>query len=170
MKKLIALYHQSLLLKLLVFLLSALFIIFLFSDFVLDKFIQNTVLWYKLQVYRWIIIPVLLTFMVFLILRRPFRLYKQSIQNYQSVQKNYRFVVDSLIDDYFFYRHELNKPFVYLSSSVTNVLGYTKVDFINNYVKYGAAELYHNVFERHISFVQQNIKPPRARNSIKRCI
>ncbi|MCX7862449.1 MAG: PAS domain S-box protein [Bacteroidales bacterium] len=160
MKKLIALYHQSLFLKLLVFFISAIFIILLFSDFVLDEFVQNTVLWYKIQVYRWIIIPIFLTIIVYLILQRPFKLYKENIQNLQSVQKNYRFVVDSLIDDYFFYRHERDKPFIYLSSSITNVLGYTKIDFINNYQKYGAGELYKNVFEKHESYVQQNLKPP----------
>ncbi len=159
MKKFIALYQQSLLLKVLSFLLFTLLIIFVFSDFVLDKFVQNTVLWYKLQIYRWVIIPVLLTIIVFFILRPSFKQYKQVQENLNSVQKNYRFVVDNLIDDYFFYRHEKGKPFVYLSSSITNVLGYTKTDFINNYTKYGAAGLYENVFEKHKDYIQHNLKP-----------
>ncbi len=160
MKKLIALYHQSLVLKLIVFLLSSLFIIFLFSDYVIDAFVQNTVLWYKIQLYRWIIIPILLTVVVFLILRRPFKQYKKSIEDYTYIQKNYRFVIDNLIDDYFFYRHEPGKPFVYISSSVTNVLGFTKTDFIINYQKYGAGELYDGIFEKHKSYIEHQIKPP----------
>lgn len=167
MKKFLALYHQSLLLKLIVFFISSLLVVFIFSDFVIDAMVHNTVLWYKIQVFRWIIIPILLTFIAYIILRRPFKLLKQVNENFSSIQKNYRFVLDNLIDDYFFYRHEKGKPFVFLSSSVTNVLGYTKTDFINNFEKYGAGALYLKVFEKHQEFIRYHLKPISSEIIIK---
>jgi len=160
MKKILSLYHKSALIKTLVFLAIALFIVLFFSDFIIDTFVSNTVLWYKIQIYRWFIIPFLLAIVVYLIVLRPIKMYNKAIESFNYINKNYRFVIDNLVYDYFFYRHEVNKPFVYLSSSVTNVLGYSKVDFINNYEKIGAENLYKNVFEKHYSFIQNNLIPP----------
>ncbi len=167
MKKLIALYHSSLSLKLLVFLFFTLLVVLVFSDYILDTFVQNTVFWYKIQIYRWVIIPVFLTIIAFFIFRSTFKQYKQVYDNLITVRNNYRFVVDNLIDDYFFYRHEKGKPFVYLSSSITNVLGFSKTDFINNYTKYGAATLYENVFEKHQDYIRYSLKPIPAEIIIK---
>jgi len=160
MRRFFQLYQRSLTLKLIVFFFVSVFVIFLFSDFILDTFVQNTVLWYKIQIYRWIIIPFLLTLLLFKMLRKPFKFFRQTAESYDSVNKNYRLVVDSLIDDYFFYRHEPQKPFVYISSSVTNVLGYPKADFLTKYKTIGAESLYENVFERHSFYFTEKLPPP----------
>jgi PAS domain S-box-containing protein len=167
MKKFLQLYQRSLFFKLLVFFILAIVVSGLFSDTVIDAVVQNTVLWYKIQLYRWAIIPVLLTFFLFLILRKPFKMFLRSEENYSYINKNYRFVVDSLIEDYFFYRHEPNKPFVYLSASVTNVLGYPKSDFIHNYMKIGGELLFQSVFERHENYDKDGITPPMFELTMK---
>lgn len=153
-------HQHSLFFKLVVFFFVSVFIVFLFSDYVVNAFIYNTVLWYSLQIYRWIIIPILLTTILFIMLYKPFKYFRKLIENYNYVNKNYRLVIDNLIDDYFFYRHEPQKPFVYLSSSVTNILGYAKTDFIAKYKTIGANELFENVFERHQSYLSEKLPPP----------
>lgn len=160
MRRFFKLYQESLLLKLIVFFLFAVLIVFLFSDFVLDTFVQNTVLWYKIQLYRWFLIPLLLTLFLYIVLQKPFKYFHKAIENYENVNKNYRFVVDSLIDDYFFYRHEPDKPFKYLSSSVTNVLGYPKSDFFTIYKNIGALSLYQDIFERHKFYQTEKLPAP----------
>ncbi len=167
MRRFFKIYQRSLLLKLIVFFLVAVFIILLFSDFVLDTFVQNTVLWYKIQVYRWLLIPLLLTLFLYKILRKPFKYLHKAVEDYENVNKNYRFVIDSLIDDYFFYRHEPNKPFKYLSSSVTNVLGYPKADFITIYKNIGALTLYQDVFERHKFYQTEKLPTPPFEITVK---
>lgn len=160
MKKFLEIYHRSLLLKLIVFFLISLLVLFIFSDYFIDTFIHNTVIWYKVQTFRWFIIPFILTFFLFKMLSRPFSYYKKTTEEYQNVYKNYRLVVDNLIDDYFFYRHEPDKPFVYLSSSVSNVLGYNKNDFILKYKEIGAEDLFNNVFNRHYLYFNENLPIP----------
>lgn len=160
-------YQRSLFLKLVVFFFVSSLVIFLFSDFVIDQVVHNTLLWYKLQVYRWIIIPFILTIFLFRILYKPFKYFRKAIESYDSISKNYRLVMDNLIDDYFFYRHEPYKPFVYLSSSVTNVLGYPKADFITNYKTIGAEALFDNVFERHQFYLIEKLPPPPLEIVIK---
>lgn len=160
-------YQRSLFLKLVVFFFVSVLVVFLFSDFVIDAVVHNTVLWYKIQVYRWIIIPFLLTLLLFKILYKPFKDFRKAIESYDSINKNYRLVVDNLIDDYFFYRHEPHKPFVYLSSSVTNILGYAKADFITKYKAIGAESLFDNVFERHKFYFNEKLPPPPLEIVIK---
>ncbi len=167
MKKIFQQYQRSLFFKLVTFFIIAFIVSWLFSDTMIDALVQNTVLWYKIQTIRWIIVPVLLTIILFFILRKPFQLFRISEENYTNINKNYRLVVDSVIEDYFFYRHEPNKPFVYLSASVTNVLGYPKADFINNYIKIGGELLYKDVFERHKSFDKDGISPPPFETVLK---
>ncbi|NSW45114.1 MAG: PAS domain S-box protein [Bacteroidales bacterium] len=167
MRRFLQIYQRSLALKLIVFFFVSILVIFLFSDFVIDAIVQNTVLWYKIQIYRWIIIPFILTLFLFKMLRKPFKNYRITQESYESVYKNYRLIVDNLIDDYFFYRHEPGKPFVYLSSSVTNVLGYPKADFIINYKNIGAAAIYEGTFERHQFYLTEKLPSPKLELQVK---
>ncbi len=49
------------------------------------------------------------------------------------------------------------KPFVYLSSSITNVLGYNKNDFILKYKEIGAEALFDDAFNRHQLYFKENL-------------
>ncbi|MGQ9847012.1 MAG: PAS domain S-box protein [Bacteroidales bacterium] len=160
-------YQRSLFLKLVVFFFVSSLVLFLFSDYVIDAVVHNTVLWYKIQVYRWIIIPFILTLFLFKMLHKPFKYFREALESYNSVSQNYRLVMDNLVDDYFFYRHEPEKPFVYLSSSVTNVLGYAKTDFLAKYKTIGAENLFKNVFDRHQFYLSEKLPPPPMELVIK---
>jgi len=48
-------------------------------------------------------------------------------------EKKYRSLVENLRDEYFFYKHDLNGVFTYLSPSFTNILGYSTDDGMLNY-------------------------------------
>ncbi|PIP54961.1 MAG: hypothetical protein COX07_02510 [Bacteroidetes bacterium CG23_combo_of_CG06-09_8_20_14_all_32_9] len=150
-----------------IFFLSSFIILSVFSDFFLDFFIQNTVMWYFIQTYRWIFILVALSILLFFLLRKPYKNFVSLEEALTVSRKDYRLVVDNLKDDYFFYRHEKDNPFQYLSSSVTNVLGYSKIDFIETFRKTGAAILYDNCFERHKQLSYTDIIQPPFEVEVK---
>jgi len=54
---------------------------------------------------------------------------------YDSEEK-FRHLVESLRNEYFFYRHDLKRVFTYLSPSVTDVLGYSVEEFMTDSSKY----------------------------------
>lgn len=143
-----------------IFFLSSFIVLFLFSDLVLDIIIQNTVIWLFIQNYSWIFILVCLSVLLFFLLRKPYKEYRALEEMLKESRKNYRLVVDNLKDDYFFYRHEKDQPFKYLAASVTNVLGFSKTDFIETFRKIGAANLYENCFERHKQNEYNDLKQP----------
>lgn len=143
-----------------IFFLSSLIVLFLFSDFFLDFAIQNTIIWLLIQNFRWIFILVSLSVLLFFLLRKPYKNYYQLEESLNESKKNYRLVVDNLKDDYFFYRHEINRPFKYLSASVSNVLGFSKTDFIETFRSIGAANLFDNCFERHKQLEFNDLKQP----------
>lgn len=51
-------------------------------------------------------------------------------------EQKYRSLVENLQDEYFFYQHDLNGVFTYLSPSVTNILGYSVEEFLKHYSTY----------------------------------
>lgn len=150
-----------------IFFLSSFIVLSIFSDFFLDFAVNNTVIWFFIQTYRWFFIFVSLSVLLYLLLKNPYKSFKTLENDLIVSRKNYRLVVDNLKDDYFFYRHEKGVPFKYLSSSVTNVIGYSKVDFIEIYSKIGAAKLYENSFERHTQLSYNDIKQPPFEIEIK---
>ena len=143
-----------------VFFLFSCAVLFLFSDYFIEVFIQNTVLWLFIQQFRWIFILISLSILLFFLLKKPYKKWIETEQSLNESKKNYRLVVDNLKDDYFFYRHEKNVPFKYLSASITNVIGFSKTDFIENYVKLGAAGLFDKCFERHYQLQYNDLKQP----------
>ncbi|MBI5538784.1 MAG: PAS domain S-box protein [Bacteroidia bacterium] len=150
-----------------VFFLTSLIVLSLFSDFFLDIAIQNTVVWYLVQTYRWFFILVSLSVILFFLLGKPYNKFKELEDSLKVSRKNYRLVVDNLKDDYFFYRHEKGKPFKYLSSSVTNVLGFSKVDFVETFRKVGASKLYDDCFDRHNQLAYNDLKQPPFEVEVK---
>ncbi len=54
----------------------------------------------------------------------------------RNSEQKYRSLVENLQDEYFFYQHDLNGVFTYLSPSVTSILGYTTEQFMTHYSTY----------------------------------
>lgn len=62
---------------------------------------------------------------------------KESFKNkFEESHDRYKRLVENLKDQYFFYSHDTNGVFTYLSPSVTNVLGYTVDEFKIHYSTY----------------------------------
>jgi PAS domain S-box-containing protein len=51
-------------------------------------------------------------------------------------EKQYRRLVEALRDDYFFYTHDMNGVFTYISPSIKNVLGYTQEEIQAHFTEY----------------------------------
>jgi diguanylate cyclase (GGDEF)-like protein/PAS domain S-box-containing protein len=51
-------------------------------------------------------------------------------------EKKYQNIINNLHEYYFFYTHDTNGIFTFLSDSVTEILGYTKEEFLTHYSKY----------------------------------
>jgi len=94
-----------------IFFLSSFIILSVFSDFFLDFFIQNTVMWYFIQTYRWIFILVALSILLFFLLRKPYKNFVSLEEALTVSRKDYRLVVDNLKDDYFFLQARKRQSF-----------------------------------------------------------
>ena len=57
----------------LIFFLCSVVLTFLFSDFMLDHLIDNTLVWYYLQTYRWFFFVIALTVPLYFLLRIPYK-------------------------------------------------------------------------------------------------
>ena len=57
----------------------------------------------------------------------------QRTKQFQNSEQKYRSLVENLRDEYFFYQHDLDGVFTYLSPSVTNILGYRVEDLFKHY-------------------------------------
>ena len=51
-------------------------------------------------------------------------------------EEKYRLLVENLEDEYFFYEHDNNRNFTYVSPSIKSILGYTQEDFMENHMIY----------------------------------
>ena len=56
----------------------------------------------------------------------------QRTRQFQNSEQKYRSLVENLRDEYFFYQHDLDGVYTYLSPSVTNILGYRVEDLIKD--------------------------------------
>ncbi len=54
----------------------------------------------------------------------------------QASDARYKRLVENLSSEYFFYSHDTDGVFFYVSESITDVLGYTQNDFLSNYSTY----------------------------------
>ncbi len=54
----------------------------------------------------------------------------------QESDARYKRLVENLSSEYFFYSHDTDGVFFYVSESITDVLGYTQDDFLSNYNTY----------------------------------
>ena len=63
------------------------------------------------------------------------KVFQRTEQLHKSEQK-YRSLVENLNDEYFFYQHDLEGVFSYLSPSITTILGYSITEFLQHYSTY----------------------------------
>ena len=64
------------------------------------------------------------------------QLKQKSKNELEQSKEKYNRLVQNLHNYYFFYRHDIKGDFTYISDSITNILGYTKKDFLTNYENY----------------------------------
>jgi len=57
-------------------------------------------------------------------------------QSIQKSEEKYRSLIENLRQEYFFYRHNKEGIFNYISPSIKNILGYDQTDFLTHYEKY----------------------------------
>lgn len=60
----------------------------------------------------------------------------QRTRQLQNSEQKYRSLVENLQDEYFFYQHNLEGIFSYLSPSITSILGYSIDEFLQHYSTY----------------------------------
>ncbi|MDF1584697.1 MAG: EAL domain-containing protein [Methyloprofundus sp.] len=63
------------------------------------------------------------------------KVFQRTDQLHKS-EKKYRSLVENLHDEYFFYQHDLDGVFSYLSPSITKILGYSVAEFSKHYSTY----------------------------------
>lgn len=61
---------------------------------------------------------------------------KKAEKETKESQEKYRKLVDNLANEYFFYTHDANGIFTYLSPSIIDILGYTQEEFSTHYSEY----------------------------------
>ena len=59
--------------------------------------------------------------------------HKQALEQLRESEAKYRRLVEGLKDEYFFYQHDTDGVFVYVSPSIANVLGYTPDEYRVHY-------------------------------------
>jgi len=66
---------------------------------------------------------------------------KQRTQELSESESKYRRLIDNLKKYYFFYSHDREGIFTYVSQSITEILGYTQEELFNHYETYFTNEL-----------------------------
>ena len=75
-------------------------------------------------------------------------------------EERYQRLIDNLRDNYFFYSHNTEGIFTYISSSITNILGYSPQEFLTHYSEYMTDNPINNEVVRHTELSTKGIKQP----------
>ena len=85
---------------------------------------------------------------------------KKAEKERRDSQEKYRKLVENLEDTYFFYTHDLNGKFTYISPSITNILGYSRDEFLTHYAEYQTDNTINEEVIRRTDLTIKGIKQP----------
>ncbi len=85
---------------------------------------------------------------------------KSKVESFEHKQPEemFRRLVENLQDNYFFYAHNIDGAFTYISPSLTNILGYSAEEFLTHYSEYLTDNPINNVVEGHTELSTKGIK------------
>ncbi len=87
---------------------------------------------------------------------------KSKVESFEHKQpeEKFRRLVENLQDNYFFYAHNIDGIFTYISPSLTNILGYTAEEFLTHYSEYLTDNPINKEVEGHTELSTKGIKQP----------
>ena len=78
----------------------------------------------------------------------------------EKSETKYRRLIENLQDNYFFYSHNTEGIFTYISTSITNILGYTPKEFLTHYAEYMTGDPINTEVVHHRELSTKGIKQP----------
>ena len=85
---------------------------------------------------------------------------KHAAEALQKKREKYQRLVENLKKDYFFYSHDTNGVFNYISPSITNILGYSQKEFLAHYTEYLTDNPVNDEVVKHSNLSIQGIQQP----------
>ncbi len=85
---------------------------------------------------------------------------KQAAESLQKSEEKYRRLVENLKEEYFFYSHDTEGVFQYISPSITNILGYSQKEFLAHYTEYLTDDPINEEVVKHTDLSIQGIQQP----------
>lgn len=85
---------------------------------------------------------------------------KRAAEALQKKREKYQRLVENLKEEYFFYSHDTNGIFNYISPSITNILGYTEKEFLAHYTEYLTDDPINDEVVKHSDLSIQGIQQP----------
>ena len=84
----------------------------------------------------------------------------QEVSERKITEEKYRRLIENLQDNYFFYVHNTEGVFTYISPSLTNILGYSAEEFLTHYSEYLTENPINKKVLKHSELSMQGIKQP----------
>jgi len=85
---------------------------------------------------------------------------KHAAEALQKKREKYQRLVENLKEEYFFYSHDINGVFDYISPSITNILGYSQKEFLAHYTEYLTDDPINDEVVKHSDLSIQGIQQP----------
>ena len=85
---------------------------------------------------------------------------KQTEEVLRKSEEKYSRLIENLQEDYFFYSHNTEGVFTYLSPAITNILGYTTEEFLTHYSEYLTDNPSNEKALKHTNLSIEGIKQP----------